>query len=312
MNLDLLKKHLWLAIIGLAILAALAVAGVKLFAAFRLYKTEKKELRAAIQRKEALDRRTPYPSPANVLRETENSRDLLDTCNELNERLRACQAEPRKMQAVEFMTLLENTTRKLRKQLTDAQVAFPAEMRFSFERYAGGKPPAREDVPRLVQQLKIIEAICSALARVGVAELVAVGRDEFDAHAPARSAGAPAPRPDDTPGADALFRSQHFTLAVKGSEKAVLELLNLTARFPMFTAVASVEFQNPNAALSAGGERKAAAAAGQPKKAAGDKETAPRERLPIIGRELVELKMELDVYSFAPSLNFRENSGQAK
>ncbi len=303
MDLSSFKKHLGLVIFALAVLAALVVIGVKLAGSLGHYNAEKRQLRDATGRKDLLTRRSPYPSLENVRREDEKYQDLLDGYNELNDALRARQIEPRGMQAVEFMSLLEKTVRQLGRQLAAARVAYPPNARFSFERYAGGKPPAREDVPRLVQQLGIIAALCQALGRAGVSELVAIGREEFENRAaPASARGRPAtPAAGGAAGDDALFTTQHFYLTVRGREPALRSLLNLLAGFPVFTVVTSLELASLQPVLRAAA---APAAAGATHAAAG-----ARDRAPITGNETIEMKLELDVYRFAPSLPFKESSG---
>lgn len=297
MNLALLKKYLVLEICGVVILAALAVIGVKLVAAIRQYAVETGDLQAVVDRKQQLDRREPwYPSKENVEQEAENYKDILDSYNELNERLRARQIEPQTMQPADFMPLLENTLWRLRNQMAGARVAYPQKFTFSFERYAGGKLPAADDIPRLVQQLKIIEALCQALGKVGIAELVSISREEFEVAGRPESA---APRPNGQPWEKALYTTQHFKLSVKAAEASVFDLLNLLARLPLFTVVTSVEMANVKPTLREG-------------RGAVTEESVSRERSIMLGKEMVELKLEMDVYQFAPSLDFRENADKKK
>lgn len=302
MNLALFKKYIVLEICAVAGLAALAILGVKLFAATRLYTAEKSALQAVMDRKQQLDQRNPYPSPENVRREAENFKDILDNFNELNELLRARQIEPRSMQAADFMPLLENTLQRIRSQLADAKIGYPPNFTFGFERYVGGKLPAKGDIPRLVQQLKIIDALCLAMVKVGVVELASLSREEFEGAAAAK-AGAPDPRAE-----EALYTSQHFKLEVVADETAVVDLLNLLARCPMFTVVTSVELAGSKTDLREGAAAPAPAAAGE----SGGEESGSRERQIIIGRELVDLKLELDVYQFAPSPDFKASAGKKR
>ncbi len=304
MNLALLKKYLVLEICAVVVLAALAVIGLKLFTAMHRYNVEKHELQAIMERKDLLDRRSPYPSLENVKLETENYKDLLDNYNELNEKMRAQQIEPQAMQAVEFMALLEKSLRQIGRQLAVAHVLYPRNFKFSFERYAGGKPPASEDVPRLVQQLKIVESLCHALAEARIDELVSIHREEFEGTPATRGRARAALLPNENAGDNALYTTQHFSLVVKTYEPAMMELLDLMARYPIFTVVTSLKIANLQPILRSG----AGAAKGQ----SAAKASVNRERVTIIGDELVELKLELDVDRFAPSLDFREKTGRKK
>ncbi|MBU4199029.1 MAG: Amuc_1100 family pilus-like protein [Verrucomicrobia bacterium] len=313
MNLALLKKYLALEICGAVILVALMIIGVKLFAAIRQYTAEKSALQAVMDRKQRLDRRTPYPSMENVKQEAENFKDLLDSYNELNEMLRARQIEPQVMQPAEFMPLLENSLRRLRSQLSSARVIYPPKFTFGFGRYAGGKLPAPGDISLLVQQLKIVDALCQALGKVGVADLVSIARNEFElsgrpVESDARNTrGVPSPAGSPSSGKtgnDALYTTQHFKLVVKANEAAIFDLLNLLARLPMFTVVTLVEMENQKQSFRDATGAPAPAAAG-----GAAEESAVHGKI-ILGKELVDLSLELDVYQFAPSLNFKENAGK--
>ena len=308
MNLAFLKKYLVLEIWGVVVLTALIVVGVKLTAVIRQYTGEKNALQAVMARKQQLDRRDPYPSVENVKQEAENFKDILDNYNELNELLRARQIEPQRMRPAAFMSLLENTLRRLRAQLRQAQVAYPPKFTFGFQRYAGGKLPAAGDIPLLVQQLKIIEMLCQALGQIGVDELVAFSRDEFELTGRSGAPAAPQPRGAPSPAEqaedDSLYTTQHFKMEIKANEGGVFDLLNLMIRLPMFTVVTSVEMNNLKPFLHAGSRASvpAPAAAGT----ATTNEPASREQRVVSGKEPVDLKLELDVYQFAPSLNFKE------
>ncbi len=305
MNLASFKKHLVLTICAAVALVALVVIGLKLYTSTRRYNVEKRELKAIVEHKEQLDHRSPYPSLENVQRETENYKEILDNYNELNEKLRARQIEPQAMQSVVFMALLEKSLRQIGRQLSAARVAYPSNYKFSFESYAAGKPPAQKNVPRLVQQLKIIESLCCALAEAGIAELVSIRREEFESGPEARGPAAAAPRSLENAGDNALYTTQHFSLALKAAEPAAIKFLDLMARYPIFTVVTSLEMVNlklsPQPDASSGASKEGLAVA---------KPSVNRERVEIIGDELVELKLELDVNRFAPSLDFMENAKQ--
>ncbi|MBI2440128.1 MAG: hypothetical protein HYV35_02030 [Lentisphaerae bacterium] len=304
MNMAFLKKNLvfWLCLAVTAGLLLGALAG--LFSAQRRYSRQARALDLATMRLQQLYRREIFPAAANVRKETENLKDIVDQYNELNELLRAGQADPQPMEAAKFMQLLEHTLRQLRDRLQNARVKFPERYAFGFDRYAGGRLPAPGDIPRLVQQLKIIETLCAILREAAVAELVAIERESFEQAAGAAGGrrGAP-PSPAAPPVSDiaALASCQHFKITVKAAENAVLTMLTLLAGGPMFMVVTRIEVTNPNQGSSAAGPAPTTDAA-HPRAAMPG--PAAEERRVILGREELEVKLDLDVYQFAPSLAF--------
>jgi len=313
MNLAFIKKHPVFALcLGVAVLMLIgAVAG--LFISARLYTRQVKALDAVTSRLQQLNRRDPFPAQANVVIESENLKDVVDRYNELNELLRTGQVDLQPMEAADFMQFLEKSLRQLRGQLQNAGIKFPEKYAFGFDKYAVGQLPASGDIPRLVQQLKIIEAICDILRKAAIVELVAIERDNFEQAARAADAsggrrGAPGTPPPNaamaSPGEDKLVASQHFKISVKAKESSAIEMLNLMASWPMFMAVTRVEMNNPRQEYSAGGPAPAAAtrAPGTP----GTPDPIAHERQIVLGREELDVQLGLDVYQFAPSLNFKE------
>lgn len=255
------------------ILAALAFVGVKLFKARGAYVRERAALRETIFRKEQLDGGRYYPSAGNLRKLTDNLNDMADAFNELNERLRAGQIESEAMEAFGFLRLLQNSVRRLERELTNAKVRFPQNCQFGFDRYAGGKPPDQKDVAGLLLQLRVIEMLCRTLCAAGVSDLISIERVEIE-NAPA-PAGGGARQPGDK-----LFTVMAFKIAVRTGEAAMFKLLNRLAGLPVFIVVTSVEI--------------ASAGVQAPSARAGKSETAENG--------LMNLKLELDVYRFSPTL----------
>lgn len=312
MNLAFIKKHpVFVLCLGVTVLLLIG-AGTGLFLSERLYSRQVRALNAVTTRLQQLYQRDPFPAEANVRKESENLKDVVDRYNELNELLRAGQVNLQPMEAADFMQFLEKSLRKLRDRLQNARIKFPEKYAFGFDKYAGGQLPASGDIPRLVQQLKIIEALCDILQEAGIVELTAIERDNFEQAARGADVssggrrgapGAPSvPSPESaglTPGGDKLMVSQHVKISVKAREIAVIDMLNLLASRPMFMVVTQVEMTNPRQESSAGGPAAAPVAPGAA-------EPAARERQVILGREELDVKLGLDVYQFAPSLAFKE------
>src|ERR1035437_3051592 len=180
MNLAFIKKHPVFALcLGVTVLLLIG-AGAGLFLSERLYARQTLALDAVTTSLQQLYRRDPFPAKANVRTEAENLKDVIDRYNELNELLRTGQVDLHPMEAADFMQFLEKSLRKLRDRLQNARIKFPEKYAFGFDKYAGGQLPASGDIPRLVQQLKIIEAFCDILQKAAIVELVAIERDSFD------------------------------------------------------------------------------------------------------------------------------------
>jgi hypothetical protein len=322
MNLAFIKKHLVFALcIGVTALLLIG-AGAGLFLSERLYARQVLALDAVTARLQQLYRRDPFPAAVNVHKEAENLKDVIDQFNELNEFLRTDQVNPHPMEAADFMQFLEKSMRKLRDRLQKARIKFPEKYAFGFDKYAGGQLPASGDIPRLVQQLKIIEALCDILQEAAITELVAIDRDNFELTARGASAsggrrgapGTPGAPPEDASallGGDKLVSIQHFKMTIKARENAVIAMLNLLAGRPMFMVVTRIEMTNPRQEYSVGGPVSASAADARAPGAPGkpgisEPAARARERQIILGREELDVKLELDVCQFAPPLPFRE------
>ena len=309
MNFAIIKKHpVFVLCLGVTALLLIG-AGAGLFISERLYARQVLALDAVTTRLQQLYRRDPFPAAANVHKEAENLKDVIDQFNELNELLRAGQVNLQPMEAADFMQFLEKSLRKLRDRLKKARIKFPEKYAFGFDKYAGGRLPASDDIPRLVQQLKIIKTLCDIFQEAGITELVAIERDSFEqaargAYASGRR-GAPSPgAAASSPGGDKLVSSQHFKISVQARENAVIEMLNLLASQPMFMVVTRVEMTNLRQEYSSGGPVSAPVVAAR---VPGTPELAARERQVILGREELAVKLDLDVCQFAPSIPFRED-----
>jgi len=327
--LNLIKKYIWLTIgLGLAFVL-LAAVGSRLFFVMKRHQKEEQELNAAKTRLDQLYQRAIFPSAANTTLEREKMADLTDQFNELNSLLSEGQVLPEEMEAAEFMTYFEKTMRRIRDRLQAGRVVFPEKYAFGFEKYAGGLLPVPRDIPRLVQQLKMTERLCQVLPDAAVKELLAFTREDFEAAvdkpgtaAPAGRGRAPAPAAP-APGAGAgrslpegqLYSVQHFKMSFRALEGSVLGLLNCLARLPMFTVVTRVEITNPRREISIGVPDATKPAAGEAASKTADK--APpgelsRDKRIVLGKEEVEVKLEMDVYNFGLPIDFREGTMKKK
>ncbi|MBI3987058.1 MAG: hypothetical protein HY343_09070 [Lentisphaerae bacterium] len=297
-----LKKYKGLLIAGGVVLVLLAVAGFLLYSSMSRYAQGKTDLQAEMQKLSQLNNREPFPSQTNIAQVTTNLLIQAGVLKEMNEQLREGQVEPQQMESAEFGLLLENGLRAIRASFATNGIILPQRMSFGFDRYAGGQPPRDLDIPRLVQQLRIIDNLCKILVAAGIAELQVISREEFET-----MAGAAPPRPGQPPSADKvgtigpneLYGKMRFKLVFRAKESAVLEVLNALAAHEMFTVITVLEKANQKQGLRDVAFSPAVAPAAPPGGAAAGG-AIPREQRVVIGREEVDVKMEVDVYRFAP------------
>lgn len=312
MNPAFFKKHSVFVISLLIAALLLGGVGFGLYCAMRRYVKQAGDLNAISLRVRQLHARDPYPIQENVRRESENLQDMVDAYNELNEMLRAEQVNPQPMGSADFLQFLEKSLRRQRALLHRAHIKFPDKYTFGFERYAGGQMPSVSFVPRLVQQLKVIEYLCELLPRAAITELVSVEREEFEASAPTAAApvgrrgGAAAAAPVDELPDGHLFVRQSYKIAFRAGESAMFKFFNLLAAQPMFIVITKVEVVNPRQEFNSGPAPILAAASAAPLRAGGD---GGSERRLLLGREELEVRVEFDVYNFAPSL---ETNGRTR
>jgi len=304
MNISLLKKYPVLSVSVAISLVLLIAMGVKLVSLTKAYYTENHALRAAMGRLQQLYHRNPYPSEENIEIESENYDKLLEAYKALNEKLSTGKIDPQQMEAADFMPLLENTLRRIRNCLDSTGIIFPPDYDFSFEKYATGQLPTHDDIPRLVQQLKIIEKLCELLSEANITELISVSREEFEAAAaviPGRRgrAAAQSENKKAQPEMKKPYDSQHFTIVFRATESTAMDVLNRLAKDLMFSIVTYVEMKNmehpTGKELTSVLPLKKKATPATPGR--GDEEHG--ERQIIIGKEKLEVKIELDVYRFA-------------
>lgn len=301
-----LKKYLTLAITGAVTLLLLVLVVWQLLGTARRYREETGALQAALGRLQQLHAGAPFPSEANVARETRAGDEMLDGFNEINAHLRAAQIEPQAMEAADFMPLLETTLARMQVAFTNAQIALPQKYAFGFERYAVGKLPHPDDIPRLVQQMRIMERLCQILIEAGISGLEAATRQEFDSapRAAPPSGRAPPPPPRGPAGPSPIYTNQYFTFAFKAREAVVFDVLNRLSTHPMFCVVTTLELNNQRADAKS---RAPAPEAGRGGGGAAPPSSA-KERSIIVGKEEVAVKMGVNVYHFEPSLPSRWGS----
>jgi hypothetical protein len=125
-----------------------------------------------------------FPSAENVEQELENARqvdvwfaELMQTLGEGN--VNSAERSPSK-----FVGNLEKVRKRLIGESRKAGTALPStpqSFAFGFDRYAGtGTLPKPQDVPRLMEQLAIINRLCTVMFRNRIKAISIITRDAFE------------------------------------------------------------------------------------------------------------------------------------
>jgi len=175
------KKHI------LVIAAVVVVALLLLVAAFLLvrgimqFNDSEARLNEAKSRLKGLYDEKPFPSQQNVAKVRANVNLLNEWYQKLTASLRKGQIEPVQKSPSTFMSLLQSKKPELIQQANVSGKVVADNFGFGFERYyTSSALPDPNDVPRLTQQLMIMEKLCGVLFSEKIESLVAVVREEFE------------------------------------------------------------------------------------------------------------------------------------
>ena len=325
------KKHIGIIVAGALGLILLGVAAFLLFTFHGKYAQVERDLNRQMDRFNALVRRNPYPSPSNVELAQKNYDELRDYAARLREALQQGQIEPEQLERADFPPLVERTLRGLWEDAEQSKVTFPEGFAFGFQRYIAGELPEPANIPRLVVQLKTVDALCHILFKAKISSLTNIEREEFDKNGVVeeeeedlsrsrRRRDRSAPEEKEKTGVAGsrkksdLYSVETFTLSFACRENAVWDLLNEMVKSSLFVVVTSVEFQSAlpkvdkisfaqfqEARIRAGaGQRLTPAQQEKIRQIREDKVYAPpsREERVVAGREEINVILKCEVYRF--------------
>jgi len=209
-----------------------------------------------------------FPSQENVKIEIENAKQADEWFGKLESILAEGNVSSTERSPSHFITAGNKVRRSLEKKARKSGTSLPdsdTRFAFGFERYTGsdGALPKSADVPRLIEQLVIINRISNILFNNGIKELSAVKRDVFESTGDAsvdivkkptrshtRNTRGRTARVAPTANADLsqvgiigdedLFAKMHFVFEFRAKEKALLDILNAFSTSKMFIVVTSV------------------------------------------------------------------------
>lgn len=337
------RRKLIIVLVSVVLGILFVVACVLLALGFKEFRKEEGRLDASRAELQRLYGHDPFPSVHNVRTERANLADMEEQLANLFATLKSGQIEsveqsPPKFSA-EFWETRKQLYEKARKDGVISGGGPKDSFGFGFERYMQGAMPLPQDVPRLTQQLQIVETLCKSLFNARITELSGIGREEFEGET---SGGGAAAQPEPTAGgrtrrgpkvtavsaslntvnraagiipSDRSYTAWHFVFRFTAKEKALLDVLNGFARAPVFIVVTDMTLSSPEQGLArqseAGAETTPARRGGSAMKAP----EAPAEggRTTIVcGHDLpLTVAMGIDVFQFAaPSASSPGSSGE--
>jgi hypothetical protein len=253
-----------------ALIISVVFALMLLAAAFLLvrgimqFNDSEAKLDVAKKRLKGLYDEKPFPSQQNVGRINENVNLLNEWYQKLTVALRKGQIDPMQKSPSTFMSLLQ--TNELRKANVSGKVVGD-NFGFGFERYyTSSALPEPNDVPRLTQQLMIVEKLCAVIFAEKIDKLISITREEFEEGAVPEGAGGQSPasgmgrgirgggtrsagpatavrlvnKSAGLMGEEDLFAKFHFIIEFKGRESVLWGVLNKFAAHEMFIVVTGV------------------------------------------------------------------------
>lgn len=240
----------------------------------------------------------------------------------------------------QFIDSLRKLTAKWLKDapLVEGEKCVSPDFAFGFEKYVGGDLPDEANVPRLVQQMLIVNTLVNELYGAKVTKVTSLVREGFDGAAPQVRAAEPeeqssgnrrknkrrknqAQADEAAPksGASAksvnhrLFTAQHFTISFSSRQAALVDVLNRLSKAKLFAVVTDITVKKAGAGdvrIPAEPQKKEVSSSRDRRGKSVDKEEPEVEseysELPAGSRlmsgpdldPLLEVVLELDVYNF--------------
>jgi hypothetical protein len=332
------RQHIVAIVIGSLLLVMFLVMGFFLYRKVIEYRQSSIALGRGLALQKQLYGRQPFPSPENIEREHANLDRIREEFRNLLELLSDSQVEPVDQKPAAFSTQFWKVREELLAQARDRRIGVPSEFAFGFQRHMAGDLTPYPDVPRLTQQLIIVQELCKVLYEAKIDELKAVIREEFegDTVAGTETGVAPVtPVPSGRRGARSapptavvaenpvvketgvipegeLFGKMHFVFRFSARESVVFDILNKLARHPLLIVVSRVDLVSEEPAVSHLAGPPAAPEAATPSPAEGGEGSLmpPPARMPApdptdrdqrirYGRESkMAVTLEVDVYRF--------------
>jgi hypothetical protein len=313
------KNVVVMALVGLLALV-FAISGFLLFRGISQFSKEEQTLKRSVSTLHNYYARDPFPSQENVTREQENGQVLGRWLTGLSDSLQEGMIKPIQTTPAQFRRLFSKKRDQLKALAKESKIEVVSDA-FGFERYAdSGTLPAPSDVPRLAQQLVIVDELCRVLFQGGATKLTRLRREEFESAGAAVAArpGRPGRSRRSLPAAasggnrawkvsrdagvlkgTALRAYLRFGLDFEVREAALMKIMNTLAAHDMFAVVTLLQIEktaddvNPPTASRGSSDTESTLGTSGP---------APRSQRLMSGDVLekpMHVTMEIDVYRFA-------------
>ncbi len=318
------------------LMAGCGLGGVLfLSAAFLLYQSvarfnvSQAELKSKSSELSAFYQEDPFPSRDNVKVEGTNAVMLTQWFDALMVRLSSSNISSQDRSPSLFKSVFGSTRSALKRRAVESGSVLPEDFAFGFSAYAGVDSPNPDNVPRLMEQLKIMSTLCEILYKNGVKSLTSIQRDEFESSRAdssssaaraasgrrsssrrrSRSPAAPAPASGKGHavskagliGEGALYGKYHFVVEFTCLSESLFGILNDLASCKMFSVVTSLKVTKAIPDLVPPAiEVPAENESSTPLPAAGRPEKKARQRR-VCGPEMelpANVRIEIDVYKF--------------
>lgn len=246
------KKNLFIIAGAIAVVVMVAVVGFLLYGEIGTFNEVSGKLDLSKQQLERPYHSNPFPSPENVEREKANVDALNTWFKNLTDDLRKGEMRVPEKNPGTLLKFMQETQKDLIKDAKSHGTALPGgNFLFGFQRYDMGAIPAPTHVPRLTEQLTVIDMISRMLFESGAKELIQVTRREFEEPANQPGHGRQflsqvAPSASKTPAvkpSEKLYETDHFSFEFKAKEMAIIEFLNRLSKHGVFIAVTSLEIE---------------------------------------------------------------------
>ena len=238
------SKKVMFIVAGAVGVCLLGGVGFKLYSGISKFDDAEKTLSDSMRSLKRSYAAKPFPSVSNVTKEKQNVESLETWFGELMTALRKGQVHPDKeKRPSKFMRLLEDKRKNLDTMGAekDPNPMIEGAM-LGFAKYLeeDSELPAPDDVPRLTQQLLIIENVCSLMIDANVASIDEISRDVFEERAVKdrrKKKGVVNVSKAGLIEGDALSATFHFVITFTALEDAFWKVLNDLSAHDMFVVV---------------------------------------------------------------------------
>jgi len=309
------RKNILLGVFGVLGLAVLGTASYLLHRGISAFSSTQKSLRGAERELTGYYARDPFPSPANVARELRNTEMLQKWFAEMMTALAEGQVTSSERSPSIFVGELGRSQSRMEAAAKSNGVDLADDFAFGFDRYfaAGSELPPPDDVPRLTEQLLLVERLCNLLFGAKVARLVGLTREQFEGGSvsrpspaapsglrpmpsslrpltamPAEPSGAPRAGAGVIPD-DGMYGRYNFAVEVIATERVLREILNRLASDELFVVVNALWVRKDQADIKRIPQRDDA------------KEVMYKTDRLVSGPQLetpIQIRLDLDVYKF--------------